>query len=336
MDLLGFKSEEAGDTSTSWTKSIGDWYLWLEEKVTNAMVTIGFYLNNFGDLMDLAATSAIYQVVRLGNQIEYTFTEVIPGLLYWLKDNWWDIFKTIGSLTASVFTNMASNIWKFFGAVKDWMMGKGFSFDWTPLTDGFKNSIKELPKIAARQAGPLEQALADQQKALEFKLGKGLADALAKNKKIGEDAAKGIQNAMKPPPEPDKPPEPNKPPVINTNLNLDTTDANDALDKVKTKGEETAKALSNSDVGVILSGSAEQALRMANAAVPKPLAIPEPAAVPTPLPRDAVAAVQSAGKSQDTSTASGSLPTQILDLLKQLLPRIEKNTSEQLQLVEGR
>jgi len=144
----------------------------------------------------LAATEVALFVVRTGNQIQYTFTEVIPALLDWFANNWRDIFTTLWNFTSSVFVNMAKNIGNFFAAVWSMLKGDGFDFQWTALTDGFESTLKELPKIAERQVGPLEKSLQDQADTLKGAFQLGLGEYLNQQDKKAKDAAKGFTSGF--------------------------------------------------------------------------------------------------------------------------------------------
>jgi hypothetical protein len=305
MELIGFKSDEAGSVTGKSFQSIGDWLLWLENVVTVGLVTIGFAFANWKSVVELAGVGVMLRIVTIGNQIQYVFTEVAPALLSWFADNWQSIFKTLFDFTAAVFTNMGANVWNFFKAVGSWLAGDGFSFEWTGLTEGFESSVKELPQIMERQTGPLEQALQDQQAGLEQQLGAGLADALAKNQQAGKDAADTLAKAMQPgsgPGQTDIKP-PNIPPAT---FDVDTSEAEDKLKGVGDVAKSTGDQIK--DVASIGFGSAEQQSRIASAALP----------AVAPVPASTASAVQETGRTtsaarQSESNVNGS----ILALLQQ-------------------
>jgi hypothetical protein len=99
----------------------------------------------------LAFTAAELAVVRLGNQIEYIFKDVIPPYLSWLLENWKDVFKTIYDYVSTVLTNLRENLIEFFAWLFAKLQGNDYDWEWKGLTDGFESSIKELPKIAEIQ-----------------------------------------------------------------------------------------------------------------------------------------------------------------------------------------
>lgn len=142
------------------------------------MIAFGFEFvgNHWIDVFKLAATSAALQIVRLGNIIVHTFTEVIPGYLSWFAGNWRDIFTTIYDFTATVFSNLYSNVTSVMQSIWDWLASGGMGsleFAWTPLTEGFKSSIRELPQIAEREIGGLEKTLETNLEAIAERVGGG-------------------------------------------------------------------------------------------------------------------------------------------------------------------
>ena len=141
--------------------TIGSAMGFLQDTVLDVLQAVSFAWNNWGLLVDMAATSAMLSVVRFANQTVYFFSEVIPGWLVWLADNWREIFMDMASLTATVASNIWTNLKNLWSSIQGLFSGEGFNFEWTPLTDGFESAIREWPKIAEREMGPLEKSLQD-------------------------------------------------------------------------------------------------------------------------------------------------------------------------------
>jgi hypothetical protein len=139
---------------------VGPVLSWLQDAVIGAFSAITFALKNWRAMMEYAFVSAVYNVVRFANQVQYFFTDVIPATLRWFAGNWRDIFQTIWNGTKTFATNIWTNLKNLCLAIKDFATGSGWNFQWTGLLEGFESTIKELPAIAARQIGPLEAELA--------------------------------------------------------------------------------------------------------------------------------------------------------------------------------
>ena len=139
---------------------------WLQEAVITAFAALTFAVTHWKALLEYSIVAAAYGIARFANQAEHFFTVAIPGYLAWFADNWRDVFATIWngvkSFTGNVWTNL-KNLWH---ALAGLFKGEGWSFQWTGLLEGFQSAIKELPKIAERQIGPLEASLGEHMRSL--------------------------------------------------------------------------------------------------------------------------------------------------------------------------
>jgi len=130
--------------------------------ILGALSSISFAYKNWRVILETAVTSSMLAVVRFANQTVHLFSEVIPTWLKWFGDNWRDVFTDIANITATIAGNIWNNLKNLWDSIVGLFSGEGFSFEWTPLTEGFESAIKEWPKIAERQMGPLEQSLQDE------------------------------------------------------------------------------------------------------------------------------------------------------------------------------
>jgi hypothetical protein len=120
---------------------------------------IEYAVKNWSDVMDLAWTTVQYGGVNAFNVLSYYLTDVVPGYLKWFGDNWGKVLTDMMNYAGTVFENMGANIQAFFEAFWSWLKGDGFDFQWTSLSKGFEATLKELPQIAEREIGPLEETL---------------------------------------------------------------------------------------------------------------------------------------------------------------------------------
>jgi hypothetical protein len=110
-------------------------------------------------------------------ELKYLFTVQIPAVLGWLASNWVEIFRTMYMFTVTVFGNMGKNVKMAMKEIWDFIKTGGknaMEFAWTPLTEGFVSTVKELPDIPDRAITELEQSLA----AESDRLGKTFADGM--------------------------------------------------------------------------------------------------------------------------------------------------------------
>ncbi len=174
-----------GNNVASIFSTIGGWGRWLQETLGTVCRVAAFALRNWGDTAALVGDTFILFAVRTGAQAAYWFTEVIPSLFIWFGEMTVKVFTDIMNAASAIFTNMGKNIANFFQGVWSFLKGDGFDFQWTGLLEGFEFTMKELPKIAEREVGPLEAAL---QKNVD-----ALADAYGTN--LGTELVKGQQDA---------------------------------------------------------------------------------------------------------------------------------------------
>jgi hypothetical protein len=69
------------------------------------------------------------------------------NLIMWFGENWRDILFTSADYVLTIMSNLGQNIRNIWQAVLDFFSGNGFNVDWTPLTQGFHNSIKKMPEL---------------------------------------------------------------------------------------------------------------------------------------------------------------------------------------------
>lgn len=141
------------------TTNAGGVFQWLQDTILGALGAISFAFTNWQLLAQTAVTSALVGIVSFAADVGHFFTAVIPAYLVWFNTHWHETFTDVFNFTKTVFMNMLKNVAAVWEAIKGVFKGKGFSVDWTPLTEGFKSVMTELPEIAEREKGPLEKSL---------------------------------------------------------------------------------------------------------------------------------------------------------------------------------
>jgi len=131
----------------------------LQKNVLGALKVISFGFRNWRKILDIAATSVILGVVKVGNDVKHVFTVRIPAYLKWLRKNWRNIINDIISMHTVMAQNLIANAKRLWRAIGDVFAGKGFTFEPVGLLEGFEASMSDLPEIAARALGPLEKDL---------------------------------------------------------------------------------------------------------------------------------------------------------------------------------
>jgi len=139
--------------------------------------------NNFEESVDVAFKGVRLGLIKLGENVKYFFTSVIPEYLIWLASNWTSVFVDIATYQTTVLNNMWKNFAQFFARAYDWLAGEdNVSYEWHGLTEGFKATLKKLPEIAAREKSTLEKALETELSGALEPLTKDWDTRLAKNK----------------------------------------------------------------------------------------------------------------------------------------------------------
>lgn len=145
----------------------------------NAASAVMVYYSHASEIFDLLVTGFQLTMVQIGAEAMHLFTEVAPAYISWFADNWYEILITIAANTLTTFENIGTNIKNVWTSVLEFFRTGKFEFNWQPLTDGFINTVKELPQIADREIGPLEQTLKDAFDIKSTNLGESMAAQFA-------------------------------------------------------------------------------------------------------------------------------------------------------------
>ena len=141
------------------------------------------------NIAELAFLNVGLGLVRLGAEFVHHFTVRIPTVLAWFGENFVDIFTTAASFVGSIFLNLGENIKNAMTAIWDFITSGGteLEFAWTPLTEGFKNTIKDMPDIPDRAVSALEKKMQADSERLAGALGGSLADEIDSNMQMLEE-----------------------------------------------------------------------------------------------------------------------------------------------------
>ncbi|MES2789958.1 MAG: tape measure protein [Planctomycetota bacterium] len=129
---------------------------------------LSFMMRNWYTLLQIGVANVALFAVNSWAHVNAFFQNLVIWLK-WLPGNWKSVMVTMADLLMTVFINMGKNIRGFFKSLWDFASGKGFKFETTALTDGFHNSIGQLPQL-------VEAAVSDSTPALD-----GMYDTLNHN-----------------------------------------------------------------------------------------------------------------------------------------------------------
>ncbi len=109
---------------------------------------------NFGLVVEREWLDMQLGAIGLYEGIKHIFTVQIPEVFDWFLQNWIDMLLTAESFIGSIFENIARNIWNAIQAIKGWQ-----KFEWTPLLEGFENTIEKLPELTKRVMTDVEKEI---------------------------------------------------------------------------------------------------------------------------------------------------------------------------------
>jgi hypothetical protein len=145
----------------------------LRDVVVSAINAAVAVVSSFGTYLDLLGAQTALVFVQMGNSVAFFFTDQLPAYFTWFLDNWGNLWTDALSITQTAFSNLATNVSTNMQAIWDYIASRGataLEFTWTPLLDGFKATVSELPKIADRIPGELEKTLGESVANLQSKL----------------------------------------------------------------------------------------------------------------------------------------------------------------------
>lgn len=145
----------------------------LRDTVVPAIQVAATVVANLGTYLDLLGAQTALTFVSLGNSVAYFFTDELPVYFQWFIDNWGNLWTDALSITQTVFSNLGQNIADNMTAIWDYIASGGttaLELSWTPLLDGFKTTVSEIPQIADRIPSELEASLGESIAGLKEKL----------------------------------------------------------------------------------------------------------------------------------------------------------------------
>lgn len=169
--------------------SVGKWVLSAADDVGMFIRFVGASIMSIPDFLDYVGAKMVYAISMAYDQWRWLLVDAIPGFLSWFADNWREVLIDAYNLQATVFSNIATNIWNLLKAVAGWLAGDGFDFKWTGLVEGFKSSIKELPEIGPVIESELTRGAQKNAEDAGARIGRRFLDAFQSNIKGGSATA---------------------------------------------------------------------------------------------------------------------------------------------------
>lgn len=185
--LSGLASSVFGDMVTT----AGGAALDVKDFLLDALIVGEFAFQNLGRISEWAWGTIQLGAIQLFEDFRFLFTGQIPALTKWLAGHWRDVFFSMFDLATTVFINLGKNIRSAMGALWSYIRSGGtqrLKFAWTPLEEGFVNTVRKLPGIPERALTEIEQQLAGRLGQMEEDLTGGLAEhiEMRRNELLGD------------------------------------------------------------------------------------------------------------------------------------------------------
>jgi len=119
--------------------SIAEWAAGVRRWIT-------FVRDNWDMAWDIIAEKVSLAASNAWASIEAFGTNIVQ-VVAWFGDNWRNVFTDIYHATSTILTNLFTNMRSLWSAFWNWIKTGRWEFEWKGLTEGFKSSIKEWPRL---------------------------------------------------------------------------------------------------------------------------------------------------------------------------------------------
>lgn len=154
--LGGFFASVAGDIYGAVVGTIGGawsrvsaYVMPAVDGMTSAVGTFFAMLRNGSTVYEMMKLRAYEWAINVGVAIDTVLINA-GRLASWLGNNWYQVISDDLAAVATLFVNFAENVKNLASAVWEFVKNPtgGFSFNWTPLLDGFVKTADALPEMA--------------------------------------------------------------------------------------------------------------------------------------------------------------------------------------------
>jgi tape measure domain-containing protein len=123
---------------------------WLGQALAQVPAMLRFVIDQWALLWQIAL-ERLRLFIRNSIERAKAFFQNVGIGLDWLLNNWRDVFTTIADATKTIVTNMFDNLKNLWKAFTNWIATGEWNFNWTPVMQGFKSSLKEMPQFVEAQ-----------------------------------------------------------------------------------------------------------------------------------------------------------------------------------------
>ncbi len=191
-DVIGISSSTSANAMSGMAEVFNEIYQVLQA----GLLVLEFGFTHWKDVLAMAVITVEYGVVKFANEVVYFFSSELPAYLSWFGQHWQEVFTDVVNFTETVATNIWTNLSNLWDAIIGLFNGEGFNFKWTGLTEGFRSVVTELPKIAARQIGPIESGLGQDMEAISKSVGSSFDSFINNRTATMADSTKKLSGSV--------------------------------------------------------------------------------------------------------------------------------------------
>lgn len=154
----------------------------ITEIIVTALAMAEFGFLNWQDVGMLALMTLQLKFMQFGGWLNHLFGTELPAYISHFASNWRDTLFTVFDYATTVFINLGQNIRNIMGEIWDYIASAGkdsIELAWTPLSEGFVSTLKDMEAIPERALHPLEVQLQSQIDGLGTTLENGMTDLVA-------------------------------------------------------------------------------------------------------------------------------------------------------------
>lgn len=178
----------AGQTMQEMFTNVGtvltDWVHTAIEFVRDGITLLGFAIENWQAIAEVAFLNAGAAALGFAGQVEHFFTGVLPALFTWFSENWNNVWFTALDTVLTVLINIGTNVRNLFSEIWEFVSSGGqvaFEFAFTPLLDGAVSTLSKLPEIPDRVMSDLEKTMRADADRIGSELGDRLGETMLAN-----------------------------------------------------------------------------------------------------------------------------------------------------------
>lgn len=197
-EVWGLISDTIGDAYAGWVDMTGESFTQMRDDIIDALIATEYMIKNWKSTLLIAFGEAMLWILKMSDEWDYLFDEVIPGLLSWFEDNFSRIIDNSLDAAQQMFMNFTDNVKSIFSALWAYISGSTseIKFDLKPLVGQMKNQLDELPQFKGPQASEATQGLDKVLTNLENQYEQGFGDFYKQQKDKLNNQSSSIYDAL--------------------------------------------------------------------------------------------------------------------------------------------